>query len=112
MKGEDNKIIRRPKAHKNEKDSFRIVRALHVEVTRAQKDYIYKYLQTIFSIRNSHLLGRRLLMVPIIRDTTPSHKIVKINHLICKQTQFLTKIKTAKIWVFFLKLMLNTLLLN
>ena len=100
MKGEDGKIIRRPKAHKNEKDSYRIVRALHIEVPRAHKDYIYKRLQVIFSARYADSLGRRLLMVPIIRDTTPSHKIVKITHLIKKQTQFLTKIKTAKLWDF------------
>ena len=56
LKGEDGKIILRPKEHKNEKDSFRIVRALHVEVPRAQKDYIYKRLRNIFSVRYAHLL--------------------------------------------------------
>ena len=92
--------MRRPKAHKNEKDSYRIVRALHVEVPRAKKEYIYKRLGKLFSVRNAHLLGRRLFMVPIIRDTTPSHKIIKISHLIRKQTQFLSKINTAKLWDF------------
>ena len=100
LKDKDGKIVRRPKAHKNEKDSYRIVRALHIEVPRAKKDYIYKRLSKLFSVRNAHLLGRRLFMVPIIRDTTPSHKIVKISHLIRKQTQFLSKIKTAKMWDF------------
>lgn len=100
LKDAEGKIVRRPKAHKNEKDSYRIVRALHIEVPRAKKDYIYKRLSKLFSTKNAHMLGRRLLMVPIIRDTTPSHKVVKISHLIKKQTQFLTKIKTAKLWDF------------
>lgn len=82
------------------KDSYCIVRALHIEVPRAKKNYIYKRLGRLFSVKNVHLLGHRLLMVPIIRDTTSSHKIIKIIHLIRKQTQFLSKIKTAKLWDF------------
>ena len=101
VKGEDNNIIRRPKAFKGERDSDRIVRALHIEVPRSKKDYIYRRLQQVFGLNNrTRILGRRLLMVPIIRPTTPTHKIIKIKHLIDKQMKFLMNIKTAKIWDF------------
>ena len=67
IKGENNVIVRRPKAFKGEKDSDRIVRALHIEVPRSKKDYIYRRLQLIFDVNiRTRILGRRLLMVPII----------------------------------------------
>lgn len=101
VKGEDNAIVRRPKAFKGEKDSDRIVRALHIEVPRSKKDYIYRRLQLIFGINNrTRILGRRLLMVPIIKPTTPTHKIVKIKHLIDKHMKYQMNLKTAKVWDF------------
>ena len=48
----------------------------------------------------TRILGHRLLMVTIIRPTTPTHKIIKFKHLIDKHMKYQMYIKTAKIWDF------------
>lgn len=85
MKGEDGKIVRRPKQFKKEKESDRVVRALHIEVPRQHKGETYKMLQNCFGLGSKcEIQGRRLMMVPTIRDTTPTPIIRKIKHLIEK----------------------------
>jgi len=88
------------KIHK-ENNGNTIVKALHIEVPRDEIDATYNIMRVIFGLDSGFsILGTELLLVPIIRDTIPSHKIENIHHLVVKQKQFLDKLEYAKTYDF------------
>ena len=86
---------------KKENNGNTIVKALHIEVPRDERDATYNIMRVIFGLDSGFsILGTELLLVPIIRDTIPSHKIENIHHLVVKQKQFLDKLEYAKTYDF------------
>ena len=52
------------------------VKALHIEVPKDDRDITYKMLEVIFGLDTDFkILGMTMLMVPVIRDDLPAHKI-------------------------------------
>ena len=73
------------------------MKSLHIEVPRDQRDATYKIMKAIFGLDSGFsILDIELLLVPIIRNTIPSHKIENIHHLVVKQKQFLDKLEYTK----------------
>lgn len=53
-----------------------LVKALHIEVPKDDRDITYKMLEVIFGLDTDFkILGMTMLMVPVIRDDLPAHKI-------------------------------------
>ena len=75
--------------------------ALHIQVPTGEKDDTYDMLSKFFGLdTKEHLLGRQLLMVPIIKKTNPVHKNTNIEHLIQKHSQFYAKLEYVKTFDF------------
>ena len=82
---------------RKEANGNQLVKALHVEVPEEERDVTYKMLDMIFGLDSGFkILGMSLLMVPVIRDDLPSHKIDDIQHLVIKQKQFLDQLLFIK----------------
>ena len=71
--------------------------ALHIQVPNGEKDEIYDILSQLFGLdTQKHILGRELLMVPILCKTNTSHKNANIEKLIQKLAQFYAKLDHAQ----------------
>jgi len=94
IKGENGKKYRCEK-----KDRYRNtdLGALHIQVPQDTKDETYDVLSKCFGLDTTeHILGREMLMVPIIKKTNTIHKNNNIEHLIEKHAQFYSKLDYAK----------------
>lgn len=84
-----------------EPDSNTLVKALHIEVLKDERDQTYKILEFTFGLDSQfQILNCEFLMVTIIRSDIPTHKIDNIQHLILKQKQFLDKMYYDKTYDF------------
>lgn len=82
---------------KKEPNGNQLVKALHIEVPEDDRDVTYKMMDVIFGLDSEFkILGTTMLMVPIIRDTLPTHKIDDIQHLVIKQKHFLDQLLFIK----------------
>ena len=94
LKNNDGNYLR---LAKKEANGNQFVKALHIEVPADERDVTYKVMDIIFGIDSPFkILGTTMLMVPIIRDDLPSHKIEDIQHLVIKQKQFLDQLQFIK----------------
>ena len=70
---------------------------MHIQVPDERKDKTYDVLSQFFGLdTNEHILGRELLMVPILKKTNTAHKNANIERLIQKHAQFYSKLENAK----------------
>ena len=82
---------------KKEPNGNQLVKALHIEVPEEERDATYKMIDVIFGLDSDFkILGTTMLMVPIIRDNLPTHKIDDIQHLVIKQKHFLDQLLFIK----------------
>ena len=73
------------------------VRALHIEVPRAEKEVTYSLLTKVFGSRRKQcLLHRELRMVPTIRRESTGYIKQKIKHLINKQEKYLATLSVTE----------------
>jgi|GEM_PF-3693808 len=94
LKNSDGNYLR---LAKKELNGNQFVKALHIEVPEDDRDTTYKVMEIIFGIDSEFkILGTTMLMVPIIREDLPSHKIENIQHLVVKQKQFLDQLYFSK----------------
>ena len=86
---------------KKERNGNTLLKALHIEVPKEERDATYKVMQILFGLGSRHkVLGTNMLMVPVLRPEIPTHKIDNINHLIYKHKQFTDKLVFAKTYDF------------
>lgn len=86
LRNSDSNFVR---LAKKEPNGNQLVKALHIEVPEEDRDVTYKMMENIFGLDlDFKILGTTMLMVPIIRDNLPSHKIEDIQHLVIKQIFF------------------------
>ena len=89
IKGENGRTYQCAKSDRYKKKELS---AIHIQVPNDEKDATYEMLSNFFGLDNiTPILGREMLMVPIIRATNAAHKNENIEHLISKQHYFYTQ---------------------
>ena len=75
--------------------------ALHIQVPQDRQAETYDMLSNFFGLDNNEsVLGRKMLMVPVIKTTNPAHKNENIEHLISKQHFFYSQMEYSKVYDF------------
>ena len=94
IKGENGRTYQCAKPDRYKKKELS---AIHIQVPNDEKDVTYEMLRNFFGLDNiTPILGREMLMVPIIRATSAAHKNENIEHLISKQHYFYTQMEYTK----------------
>ena len=94
IKGLDGK-----KYTSDKKDRWRrnALSALHIQVPEESKNDTYDVMSKLFGLDTTkHVLGREMLMVPILKKTNTAHKNANIEKLIQKHAQFYAKLDHAQ----------------